>query len=85
MRISWDGVLNIRNAHGTLLVISSAPRNGADARYVELLGDNQGNSVSRAAFSRDRVAGFCWPLGVPLPEFPDVGAVTTHGHNPSDR
>jgi hypothetical protein len=28
MRVSWDGVLNIRNARGTLLAITSSPRNG---------------------------------------------------------
>lgn len=30
MTISWDGVLNIRNARGTLLAISSLPRDGGN-------------------------------------------------------
>ncbi|WP_322470304.1 TIGR02594 family protein [Hydrogenophaga sp. SNF1] len=33
-----------------------------------LLGGNQGNSVSIAAFPRSRVLGYRWPLAVPLPD-----------------
>jgi len=28
MTVTWDGTLNIRNAHGTLLAIASSPRSG---------------------------------------------------------
>jgi uncharacterized protein (TIGR02594 family) len=38
----------------------------ANDKYVELLGGNQGDAVSVALFSRDRVAGYRWPLGVPV-------------------
>lgn len=31
-----------------------------------VLGGNQGDAVSIAAFSRTRVAGYRWPLGVPM-------------------
>lgn len=31
-----------------------------------VLGGNQGDAVSVAAFSRDRVAGYRWPMAVPL-------------------
>jgi len=50
----------------------------ANVRDVELLGGNQGDSVSLAPFSRDRVAGCRWPLGIPLNEDP-VGSVQSRG------
>lgn len=33
-----------------------------------VLGGNQGNAVSIAAFARGRVTGYRWPAAVPLPE-----------------
>ena len=35
--------------------------------HLMVLGGNQGNAVSRAAFERSRVLGYRWPSGVPLP------------------
>lgn len=35
MHISWDGVLKIRGASGTLVVISSMPRNGESNRDLQ--------------------------------------------------
>lgn len=32
------------------------------------LGGNQGNAVTIAGFSKDRVVGYRWPLAVPLPK-----------------
>lgn len=35
-----------------------------------VIGGNQGNAVSIAAFTTDRVLGYRWPVGVPLPSTP---------------
>ena len=37
---------------------------------ILVIGGNQGNSVSIAAFTTDRVLGYRWPAGVPLPSDP---------------
>jgi len=36
MTIKWDGTLNIRNAHGTLLAISSAPHDGTNPELAKI-------------------------------------------------
>lgn len=40
---------------------------GETADSVYLLGGNQGDSVSIAPFPKDRVLGYRWPAGVPVP------------------
>lgn len=40
---------------------------GQDSRgSLQVLGGNQGDSVSIATFGRDRVLAYRWPLGVPI-------------------
>lgn len=42
---------------------------GRDKRgNLMVLGGNQGNGVSKAAFGRDRVLSYRWPSGHPLPK-----------------
>jgi uncharacterized protein (TIGR02594 family) len=38
------------------------------AGNLVVLGGNQGDAVSEAAFTRDRVLSYRWPLGVPVPK-----------------
>lgn len=38
------------------------------AGHLVVLGGNQGDAVSEAAFSVDRVVSYRWPLGVPVPK-----------------
>ena len=52
------------------------------AGQLLVLGGNQGNAVTIAAFSPDRVLGYRWPAAVPLPAevapvFAQVGAPST--------
>lgn len=54
------------------------------AGRLMVLGGNQGNKVSIAAFSLDRVLAYVWPAGVPLPPgrglatLPAVGPLSTN-------
>jgi uncharacterized protein (TIGR02594 family) len=36
--------------------------------YIVVLGGNQGDMVSEKSFTTDRLVGYRWPLGVPVPE-----------------
>jgi uncharacterized protein (TIGR02594 family) len=40
---------------------------GETADQVYLLGGNQGDAVSIAAFDKSRIVGIRWPVGVPVP------------------
>lgn len=59
--------------YGCICVLSRGPDSGhvgflikADDNTVTLLGGNQGDAVSIASFSRDRVLAFRWPSGVEI-------------------
>lgn len=59
---------------------------GANDKYIDLLGGNQGDAVSKAAFSRDRIAGIRWPLGIPIPETRELSPLNiVGGTDPKDR
>lgn len=42
---------------------------GQSAKGILVLGGNQDNEVSIAEFRRDRIVGYRWPKGVPVPDF----------------
>lgn len=56
---------------------------GRDAAgHLEVLGGNQGDCVCIAAFKTDRVAGYRWPAGIPVPTDPlPVLAATDLSHS----
>lgn len=58
---------------------------GETANRVRVIGGNQADAVSIAAFSRETakfgISGYYWPAGVPLP---DVGAISSAGNDASD-
>ena len=59
---------------------------GANDGQVILLGGNQGDMVSYAAFARDRVVAMRWPPGLILPDPEELQAsVKGAAENPGDR
>lgn len=60
--VFWRGSPNSYSGH--VGFVTGMTRSG----NLVVLGGNQGDAVSEAAFTTDRVVSYRWPLGVPVPQ-----------------
>lgn len=60
--VFWRG--SPKGYSGHVGFVTGMTRNG----NLVVLGGNQGDAVSEAAFTMDRVVSYRWPLGVPVPQ-----------------
>jgi uncharacterized protein (TIGR02594 family) len=76
--LSWGGMCLAAPRYGAVSVLWRGSKSGwqghvgfyvgSQSNKILLLGGNQGNSVSLASYSRDRVLGYRWPQGFELPD-----------------